>query len=226
MKIPCREPSACTTGRALINEGTIAAGTSPGTLNITGDLVLAPSSVTVIEIQAPGAVAGADYDVISVSGNVRGMNGLPADSWGTIDVRLLGGFAPVEGTVFGVIRGATVSGAFGTVNAPASQPMTPAYLASGVNVIAGTVPVQATTEPSPPVEAAINQAVQQTNELANVTQTVQETQNVASEAAAPATEETSTSSGQKQAAAEEKQAASGDKPAQAERKKEKPAVCR
>src|SRR6185436_2551501 len=57
-------------GNLLTNQGTMSAGASPGTLNITGDLTMTSSSVTSIEIQAPGTTAGTDYDRINVTGAV------------------------------------------------------------------------------------------------------------------------------------------------------------
>ncbi|MCC7487674.1 MAG: filamentous hemagglutinin N-terminal domain-containing protein, partial [Burkholderiales bacterium] len=95
--------TAVPTGRALTSSGTINAGSSPGTLNVTGDLVLTPASVTNIEIQSPGLAAGVDYDLIAVTGTVT------LD--GTLNVTHLGGFTPAGGASFQIMTYAARTGA-------------------------------------------------------------------------------------------------------------------
>ncbi|MCC7484918.1 MAG: hypothetical protein IT529_07980, partial [Burkholderiales bacterium] len=97
-------------GNTLTNQGTIRAGNSPGTLNIGGSLALTSSSVTHIELQAPGTGAGTDYDVIDVSGAVT--------LGGALNVSHLGGFTPVGGSTFQIMNYASRTGDFGVKNFP------------------------------------------------------------------------------------------------------------
>lgn len=93
-----------------INNGAaIVPGASPGTLNITGNLTLAPTSTTMIELG--GTSQGVDYDFINVTGNVA------VD--GTLDVSMFGSFTGSVGNTFDVIAsGGTMTGSFATVNIP------------------------------------------------------------------------------------------------------------
>ena len=89
----------------VTNQGTIAPGTSPGIITITGDLLLDPTSVLDFELDGdtPGAGAGF-HDQIVVTGN--------ATLDGTINATLFGGFVPVAGNTFDIITcGGTCSGA-------------------------------------------------------------------------------------------------------------------
>jgi filamentous hemagglutinin family protein len=99
-----------TTPDLFINNGaTLAPGASPGTLNITGNLILAATSTTLIELG--GTSQGVDYDFINVTGNVN-LDGI-------LDISLFGGFIGVTGNIFDVIQsGGTMSGSFATVNLP------------------------------------------------------------------------------------------------------------
>ncbi len=94
-------------GNTLTNQGTIAAGNSPGTLNITGDLVLTPGSVTNVELAGTGA---GQFDVINVSG--------AATLDGTLNVAHFGGFTPVAGNTFQIMNYASRTGDFATKNFP------------------------------------------------------------------------------------------------------------
>ena len=96
----------------VTNQGTIAPGTSPDIITITGNLLLDPTSVLDFEIGGvtPGAGAGF-HDQIVVTGN--------ATLDGTINATLFGGFVPVAGNTFDIITcGGTCSGAFVTENLP------------------------------------------------------------------------------------------------------------
>ena len=96
----------------VTNQGTIAPGTSPEIITITGNLLLDPTSVLDFEIGGvtPGAGAGF-HDQIVVTGN--------ATLDGTINATLFGGFVPVAGNTFDIITcGGTCSGAFVTENLP------------------------------------------------------------------------------------------------------------
>ncbi|MDT8388669.1 MAG: matrixin family metalloprotease, partial [Thiogranum sp.] len=106
----------------VVNEGVLRPGNSPGIITITGNLTLDgsdPDAVddsytpigtdTVgsieIEIAGDGGVAGTDFDQIQVSGDVV--------LGGTLNVDVLGGFAPAEGDTFDILTfTGSVSGAF------------------------------------------------------------------------------------------------------------------
>jgi filamentous hemagglutinin family protein len=98
-----------TTPDLNINNGTLAPGASPGTLNIVGNLNLGSTSTTLIELG--GTSQGVDYDFINVTGNVT-LDGI-------LDISLFGGFTGVTGNIFDVIAsGGTMNGSFATVNLP------------------------------------------------------------------------------------------------------------
>lgn len=65
--------------------------------------MLASTSITQVEIQAPGTTAGTDYDVINVSGQVRGALAAPTN-WGVLDVLHLGGFSPAVASSFTIMN--------------------------------------------------------------------------------------------------------------------------
>ncbi|SDN71790.1 autotransporter-associated beta strand repeat-containing protein/T5SS/PEP-CTERM-associated repeat-containing protein, partial [Ensifer sp. YR511] len=71
-------------GNVSVTNGAIAAGNSPGTLTIGGDLTLASGSSLNFELGNPSGVAGVDSDLINVGGN------LTLD--GTLNVTNAGGF--------------------------------------------------------------------------------------------------------------------------------------
>jgi fibronectin-binding autotransporter adhesin len=88
----------------VTNDGTIMPGTSPGTLNITGDLVLSGDSILIMEIAgtAPG-----QFDVIAIGGQ------LTAD--GKLRVVRGGTFTPTVGDSFDILTFAGRSGNFDSV---------------------------------------------------------------------------------------------------------------
>ncbi|WP_159096762.1 autotransporter domain-containing protein [Pseudovibrio sp. Alg231-02] len=57
-------------GSATITSGTIAAGNSPGTLTIDGDLNLTSASVLDFELGSPSGTSGVDNDLIAVGGDL------------------------------------------------------------------------------------------------------------------------------------------------------------
>ncbi|BCH24969.1 outer membrane autotransporter barrel domain-containing protein [Mesorhizobium sp. L-8-3] len=71
-------------GSVSVTNGAIAAGNSPGTLTIGGDLTLASGSSLNFELGSPSGTAGVDSDLINVGGN------LTLD--GTLNVTDAGGF--------------------------------------------------------------------------------------------------------------------------------------
>lgn len=82
--------------------GFITPGTSPGILNISGDMILNPTVTTVIELD--GAIVGTGYDRVAVDGNVN-----LAGSTLTIEP----GYTPANGTVFTIITSTgTLTGNF------------------------------------------------------------------------------------------------------------------
>ncbi len=100
--------------------GTISPGLSPGII-MTGNLDLMDGSNFDIEIEAPGNIAGTDYDLIEVTGSVTigsvnfNLSGteIPAfgdefiviNNDGAGDPVILGAGAPVEGSVVGSLNG-------------------------------------------------------------------------------------------------------------------------
>ena len=102
------------------NGGAISPGLSPGTI-MTGDLDLMDGSNFDIQIDAPGAVAGTDYDEIEVTGSVTigdvnfnisgtdvptvGDEFIIIDNDGTADAVILGAGAPAEASVVGMLNG-------------------------------------------------------------------------------------------------------------------------
>ncbi len=71
-------------GSVSVTDGTIAAGNSPGTLTIAGDLSLSSGSILEFELGSPTGTAGVDSDLIVVGGD------LTLD--GTLNVTDAGGF--------------------------------------------------------------------------------------------------------------------------------------
>jgi len=84
----------------LINEGSLSAGTSPGTLTIDGNLELTTSSVMNVELAGGGV---GQYDVVTVTGQVSGAAESPED-WGTLSLSHLSKYAPYDGGTFTVMN--------------------------------------------------------------------------------------------------------------------------
>ena len=105
--------------------GTVAPGASAGTLTINGNYVQGPSGM--LEIEIGGLLPGAQHDQLVVTGNTTLAGGL--------DIQLVGGFLPVSGNTFAILRGGGVSGTFATASLPAVPLMSLDYLASAVNVV-------------------------------------------------------------------------------------------
>jgi len=80
--------------------GVLAPGTSPGTTNVTGNYLQNSGSVE-FELQG-AAVAGTDYDLLNVTGNATFND--------TIDVNLIGAFAPSKGDTFDLVDAAAIGG--------------------------------------------------------------------------------------------------------------------
>ena len=99
-----------TVGGNLVNQGTVAPGSSPGILTVDGDYTQGSSGTLAIEIA--GLVPGEDHDKLVVTG--------AANLAGTLDVTLLNGFTPNNGDTFDILDFASVTGDFSTLNLPAS----------------------------------------------------------------------------------------------------------
>ncbi|HLF98665.1 MAG TPA: filamentous hemagglutinin N-terminal domain-containing protein [Methylococcaceae bacterium] len=124
----------------LLNEGTLSPGHSPGTLNITGNLILGPTST--LNIELGGNQQGLSYDLINVSGT--------AALDGTLNIGLFGNFLPLLGANFDVINYSSATGSFAQVNSPAIFPFTTSNFGSffrltsqGVRFPPGTNPIDA-----------------------------------------------------------------------------------
>jgi len=88
-------------------EGDLSPGNSPGNLTFGGDVVLGPSSVTLIEL---AGTAEGQYDQLLIAGNLQ--------AGGQLQVDLLDGFAPEAGDLFDILDFATLSGSFTAMNLP------------------------------------------------------------------------------------------------------------
>lgn len=103
----------------LVNMGVLSPGNSPGTFRIGGDLTLAGSSDTMIEIESARR-----YDRIVV-GQVARLNG-------RLVVVLLRGFDPAPGAEFTIITAKRVNGRFSSEVLPSSVPMDVEYKSKSV----------------------------------------------------------------------------------------------
>ncbi|HEY0139841.1 MAG TPA: hypothetical protein VGF48_03035 [Thermoanaerobaculia bacterium] len=98
---------------AVNNSGTVAPGTSPGTLTITGLYTQTSSGTLAMEIG--GTTAGTQYDQLVLSQT-------PVLD-GTVDVTLFGGFTPSEGQTFDLVTWPSAPGStFATENFPTWTP--------------------------------------------------------------------------------------------------------
>jgi hypothetical protein len=95
-------------GSVTVGNATMAPGFSPGSLDITGDLTLGPSSV--LNIELGGLTRGTGFDAINVQGT--------AYLGGTLNVLQVGGFVAPAGSSFAFMSATNRSGAFSAVNLP------------------------------------------------------------------------------------------------------------
>lgn len=86
----------------ITNKGTIAPGSSPGVLNVQGNINLDPSGLVRIEIAGTDITLG-EYDQLNALDNVATslLEGT-IDLAGQIDVKLLNGYRPATGSFFDV----------------------------------------------------------------------------------------------------------------------------
>ena len=122
-------------GKHLI-EGDLSPGNSPGNLTFGGDVVLGPSSATLIELA--GTDTG-EYDQLLIAGDLQ--------IGGQLQVDLLDGFIPEAGDRFDILDFATQSGSFAAMNLPVlegglawdtSQVLVDGTLCAGACIVPGT----------------------------------------------------------------------------------------
>jgi hypothetical protein len=88
--------------------GMLAPGDSAGTLNVSGNVTLAESSV--VDIELGGLIAGSQHDLLDIDG------GLALD--GTLHVSLIDGFRPDSGDLFTVLTANQLVGVFNLLALP------------------------------------------------------------------------------------------------------------
>jgi len=116
------------------NTGTLAPGTSPGTLTVEGPVDL---SGTTLAIEALGATPSTGHDQLKATGAVQ--------LGGTLDVTLLDGYDPPGGTSFTLVEAESVAGTFDAVNRPTLSGRT-----VDVEYQAGSVTLTVTADNTPP----------------------------------------------------------------------------
>ena len=125
-------------GDLKVGAGTLSPGFSPGSLTVTGNLNLSPTT-TLIEIG--GTTAGTQFDVINVGGT--------ANLGGTLNVVSWGGYTPTAGDTFNFLTFGSSTGSFATTNLPAAWGINLApfasYLQLAMNGLAALPPVSAST---------------------------------------------------------------------------------
>ncbi len=112
----------------LVNNGTVSAGFSPGTLTVSGNYNQTASGL--LDVELNGTTAGTDYDVLNVTGN--------ANLDGTLNVTETTSFIN-GGETFTIINAGNVSGNFTTINAPAGVTIGSQYNATDVTLSADGV---------------------------------------------------------------------------------------
>ena len=96
-------------GQVIVGAGgQIYPGNSPGIFNVTGAYTQEAGSTYSAEIG--GTTAGTGFDQVNATGAVT--------LGGTLKVRLVNGFTPAVGQTFQLVKGASVTGAFGIVSQP------------------------------------------------------------------------------------------------------------
>ena len=139
--------SGTITGNLNMGGGILSPGFSPGSITVTGNLILSPSSTTVIELG--GLTPGSGYDVINVGG--------AANLAGALNVVSHAGYVPAAGTTYNFLNYGSTSGSFGSVNVPTGSGINLATLAAfsqltvptAVVVTLPTAPTGPTATPTP-----------------------------------------------------------------------------
>lgn len=118
------------TGDVNNSGGNVSPGSSPGTLAITGNYTQGSGATMTVEL-----ASASSFDQLNVSGS--------ATLDGTLDVSLLGGYQPANGTVFPVLAFASRSGDFATKNLPTyglGGTITDSYTPTGLLLTAALPP--------------------------------------------------------------------------------------
>lgn len=114
----------------LVNNGTVSPGTSPGTINVTGNYTQSPSGKLVIEI-----ASATSFDKLIITGT--------ASLAGTLQVDTLGGYNPL-GQSFTFLTASSVTGTFGTltglVSSSAATAATVSYAPTSATVTFSQLP--------------------------------------------------------------------------------------
>ncbi|MGB0861274.1 MAG: LamG-like jellyroll fold domain-containing protein, partial [Saprospiraceae bacterium] len=119
------------TGNLVVeNGGIVNPGSSPGCLVVTGNLNLQGGSKYIAEFG--GTTACSDYDQLQVGGT--------ATISGDLEVALINGYSPVNGTAHNIVTSTNQSGTFNTVTASNGYEVSASYSASGIIVNANPLP--------------------------------------------------------------------------------------
>ena len=94
----------------VVNQGSLSTFNGPAVVSITGNYT--QSSAGILNMQVAGTSAGSGYDQLNVSSS--------ATLGGTLNVNLLGSFAPAGGSSYSVLTFGSSSGSFGTTNLPST----------------------------------------------------------------------------------------------------------
>jgi hypothetical protein len=121
------------TGNVSLGAATLAPGASPGTLNITGNLTLSPTSTTLIELW--GTTVGL-FDVINVSGT--------ASLAGALNATTGNGYVPGVGHALRFMTFASSTGSFGSTSLPSGMSLS--ALATALDLLGPAVPSTLPTE--------------------------------------------------------------------------------
>jgi hypothetical protein len=121
------------TGNGSLGAATLAPGASPGTLNISGNLTLSPTSTTLIELW--GTTVGL-FDVINVSGT--------ASLAGALNATTGNGYVPGVGHALRFMTFASSTGSFGSTSLPSGMSLS--ALATALDLLGPAVPSTLPTE--------------------------------------------------------------------------------
>ncbi|WP_338285532.1 autotransporter-associated beta strand repeat-containing protein [Luteolibacter sp. LG18] len=106
-------------GKTLTADGNVGPGFSPGTLNVTGNLAYASTTITTLELAGNGGVAGTDSDYINVTGTFSLTGALNIVSYNGYDITQTGVYNLLDaGTFTGDFTSVSVGGNSLTYNLP------------------------------------------------------------------------------------------------------------
>lgn len=140
--------AAVLTGVGMVNgdvintAGTVAPGSSPGIMMISGNYTQGLNGSLAIDVQDPGLTAGADYDQLIIGGSAA-LNG-------NLFVTLLGGYEPPQGQTYDILTYASASGDFSNIPdvplAEGTQPFSGSANGSFYGLTAGAALLPPVTE--------------------------------------------------------------------------------